>query len=216
MERPVIDICGTSFYVDATAMDLREVGKEDNCLNAIEMLDLGNHREFLFDKGLKNFFAGRWDLPNDPATAEWVFIPSLESIDEEGMKLLISQGHYKTMIEELEGLPAVDIAGHQFLRNDLRKEFRQADNLFNILRFDDIMPEGNDMVCYFDTRTKNAPMPDVFSSFEKSDKMPDHVIRVVIEPAYQNKQHIQSKETTDLPIKAMEQNSRKKKKGRGI
>lgn len=176
-----VTIAGIEFYADAVRGGLVEAANPGNVLSIMDMVPLGDHNEFLFDKVHKCIVRGNWNIFAEqfPGQTEYVWVRPLAALDPQGMEHLISQGkaiwteHYTTP------LPVVNIAGHDFYVDPIRKGFRDSENKWNIILFTDMVrdPDGGYHI-FFDEKARNVPFPHELDIYAPSPFLPDGISRI--------------------------------------
>lgn len=84
---PIVDIAGTSFYVDVLHEELRQRDDPHNRISFNEFDQDGNGYTFLYDKQRRNVPAGKVDLKHMEPWLQWVTVPALMELDPEGIAL---------------------------------------------------------------------------------------------------------------------------------
>jgi len=121
------DIPGADFFVDSLNQVLIDIQNVDNKIYLLEMINLDDHSEFIYDKTKRNLKEGSWcDFDRDDERFSTVWIRPLEVYDIEGAKLYLDQHPFT-----LEGLPVISIKGTDFYWSEYGEQLIQCDNPFN-------------------------------------------------------------------------------------
>jgi hypothetical protein len=174
-ELPIIDVYGVPFYADAINSELIEVGNNSNRISAFEMLCFDDHYEFMFDRGTKAPYEGRWNQPIENKDVVTVWIRPISATDPEGMRSLIQEGKIRDMSDYLSRLPLTEFAGVPFYVDDNNKVFREVENPWNCISYFDVQ-QGEPCQIYFDTVLKNIPFPHEFDQEHPPEKLPAHIV----------------------------------------
>ena len=166
---PVIDIAGAGFYVDAIHMVLIDTNDKDNIIHMMELLDVGDHFEMLFDKVTRNV-KNDWRIwDND--RYEYVWIRPFEVYDIEGARMRF--GHESKLISK--ELPVIDVDGVKFLWDKQHTRLLQQDNTFNHINKNDMQSNKGIIGFYFDRRRKVVPFPHEVEALKVNGKLPSHI-----------------------------------------
>src|ERR1700722_7623892 len=120
---PVLDLEGTSFYVNGYLMALVQVDDPDNQIELFDMLCLEDHYELWYDTETKSGYHGlvRGEIP-EQVKLFW-FYP-FDAMDPQGRNASLNETHPGWQKDFPEDLPVIDIAGKDFFVDEGRKAFR--------------------------------------------------------------------------------------------
>lgn len=167
---PVIDIAGAGFYVDAIHMVLIDTNDKDNIIHMMDLLDVGDHFEMLFDKVTRNVKKNDWRIwDND--RYEYVWLRPFEVYDIEGAKIRL--GHENKLIPEK--FPVIDVDGVKFLWDKQHTRLLQQDNTFNHINKNDMQFNKGIIGFYFDRQRKVVPFSHELEILKVNGKLPPHI-----------------------------------------
>lgn len=168
---PVIDILpGATFYVDALKQLLIDTQNRTNTISPLEMLQLEDHYECVFDKQTRNLKLDNWRAIDDQRYV-YVWLRPLEVYDIEGAK--IRQGHEDILIPK--NLPVIDIEGVKFIWDRGRTLLLQKENPYNQIHKSTLDMRGGEMGIYFDRLKKLVPFPHEINARRTDEKLPPHI-----------------------------------------
>jgi len=172
---PVLELDGTAFYINAFLHELIEVDNEQNRMDWYnEMFYLRDHVELWYDRQTKNVFLGNLFDPPEQAKLFW-FYP-LDAVDPDATKARLDRVVPGWAEDYPLDLPVVQIAGQDFLVDANRKEFRDPQNPWKTIAFDDVMMENGQTGVYLDTRVMQVPFPHIIDPFDSPPILPDHIV----------------------------------------
>lgn len=176
---PATDVGGKDFYADAVNGELIDTVNQNNRISVHQMMNFNDHSEFLFDKVKGTIYEGDYSRLPLPDSVETVWIRPLSAIDPSGMEILMNEGRYKWAEHYLTPLPKLDFGGTDFFIDTIRGGFRQVDNRWNIILFNDIN-QTETLSLFFDSTVKNVPFPHDFNLYDPPSILPDHIIKVTL------------------------------------
>lgn len=168
---PVVDLLpGATFYVDALKQLLIDTQDSTNTISPLEMLQLEDHYECVFDKQTRNLKQGNW-RENDNERYVYVWLRPLEVYDVEGAKIRL--GHEDILIPK--NLPVIDIEGVKFVWDLERTLLLQKENPYNQIHKSTMDMRGSTMGIYFDKHKKLVPFPHEINARQADEKLPPHI-----------------------------------------
>jgi hypothetical protein len=135
--RPVIELSGTPFYVDAQWLYLIEVGNADNRIDTGEARCYNDHIELWYDPNIKNVYQGSYEK-SPPEHIHNYWFHSFDALDPTGAAARLDELNPEWRSAFRSGLPVIDIAGRKFYVDKKDSCFYEVNNCWNWIRFKDI------------------------------------------------------------------------------
>lgn len=170
---PVIGLAGTNFHVNAYALELSEVSDPENKITVMDMLNLEDHMELLYDRETKNAWQGYiGDAP--PQRVQLFWLRPFGAMDPQGMAAKMEELNPGMPLLP-ENLPVIAIAGRPFFVDDNRKAFRDLANPWNMIFYNDVVQRGGQAGVFLDKVTSTVPFPHEFNVYDPTATVPDHI-----------------------------------------
>ena len=106
---PIVDVAGTSFYVDVLREELRQTDDPGNRISFNVFDQEGNGYTFLYDKSRKNVPLDIASITKLEYPYQWITLPALMELDPEGIALkydiplsVLCPGKYMEQTSNLE------------------------------------------------------------------------------------------------------------------
>ena len=172
---PVVELEGTSFYVNGYQMALVQVDDPDNLIEMFDMFCLEDHYELWYDTESKSVYDGplTGEIP-DHVKLYW-FYP-FDAMDPDGRNARLNETHPGWQKDFPVDLPIIKIAGKDFFVDEGRKAFRDTGNCWNRISFADVFINNGRTGVYIDTRVLQVPFPHEFDCYEPPDQLPVHIV----------------------------------------
>jgi hypothetical protein len=135
--RPVIELGGIPFFVDAQKLYLIEVGNADNKIDTGEVRCYNDRLELWYDTSIKNVYQGLYEKsPPEHVLIYWFH--SFDALDPAGAAARLDELNPEWRHEFRSDLPVIDIAGRKFYVDKKDSCFYEVNNCWNWIRFKDI------------------------------------------------------------------------------
>jgi hypothetical protein len=172
---PVIELEGTSFYVNGYLMELVQVDNQENRIDIFDIMCFEDHYELWYDMETKSAYESPviWQIP-EHVKLFWLY--PFDAMDPQGRNARLDQ----TQPDWRKGfpidLPVIKIAGKDFFVDEKRNAFRDTVNCWNRISFTDVFKHNNKMGVYIDTRIAQVPFPHEFDPYHPPVELPEHIV----------------------------------------
>jgi hypothetical protein len=173
--RPVIELAGTPFYVDAQWLYFIEVGCPDNKIDMGETCGYKDHIELWYDPTIKNAYQGcHQGTPPEHILVYWFH--SFDALDPVGAEARLDELNpdWRTVFDH--GLPVINIAGRQFYVDKKNKCFYEVNNSWNWIWFKEVVFRNHIKGLYINLSCHNIPFPHELDTGSPAARLPDHIV----------------------------------------
>jgi hypothetical protein len=175
--RPVIELAGTPFYVDAQWLYLIEVGNPENKIDFQETRALKGEIALWYDTTTKNVYQGSDNhLPHEQVHI--YHFHSLSAFDPVGAAALLDELNPEWRADFDPNLPVINIAGREFYVDEKFKCFYEVNNWWNVINFDAITSRNKVRGLFINLYIHNTAFPDELNLAFAAPTWPDNIIFV--------------------------------------
>ncbi|NHA03254.1 hypothetical protein G7092_05595 [Mucilaginibacter sp. HC2] len=172
---PVVELEGTSFYVNGYLMALVEVANPDNQITMYDLMCLDDHVELWYDPLTKNAFGGPLvGILPDRVKLFWLY--PFDALDPLGKNAWMDEFRTGWREHYPSDLPVVQIAGKDFFIDEKRNTFRDTENYWNQIKFADVFKHNGKTGVYIDTTVLQVPFPHELDPYHPPAKLPEHIV----------------------------------------
>lgn len=172
---PVLELEGTSFYVNGYLMALVQVDDPDNQIEMFDMLCLEDHYELRYDTETKSPYQGLVTSEIPEQVKLFWFYP-FDAMDPQGRNASLNETHPGWQKDFSVDLPVIKIAGKDFFVDERRKAFRDTENCWNMISFADVFINDGRTGVYIDTKVLQVPFPHEFDCYQPPAQLPEHIV----------------------------------------
>ncbi|PSK90787.1 hypothetical protein [Taibaiella chishuiensis] len=213
---PQTDIAGTKFLANSITGEFIQVENSENQFSIFDMIIHDNHLEMLFDKSTCRPYEGNWSEAPESENLQYVWLRPVSQLDPDGMNIMLEGGLIKWEEYYPGELPTVKIHDTLFYIDPERKGFREVENRWNIIPFNDVVSHDKHGI-YYDKRSKNSAF--LINPFDPPKSLPEHIVFAELPPVKEFVQiYTRIKTKQDIAIerkhKVYSAIKRKNKKGR--
>ena len=177
--RPVIELGGTPFYVDAQKLYLFEVGNADNRIDTGEVRCYNDRLELWYDTNIKNVYQGSYDKsPPEHVLVYWFH--SFDALDPTGAAARHDELNAEWRDEFRTGMPVIDIAGREFYVDKKDSCFYEVNNCWNWIRFKDITCRKKEKGLLINLAVHNLAFPHEVDAVRHWVKLHDDIVFVPV------------------------------------
>ncbi|MDB5087873.1 MAG: hypothetical protein JWR09_1867 [Mucilaginibacter sp.] len=173
--RPVIELDGTPFYVDAQWLYLIQVGNPDNRIDMQEACSYKDHMELWYDPTIKNVFLGSHREP-PPEHIQIYWFHSFNAFDPVGAAALLDELNPEWRSACKTDLPIIAIAGRQFYVDKEDECFCEVNNCWNCISFKDIVRRKKINGLYINLNTHNTAFLHELDDATSLASLPNHIV----------------------------------------
>jgi hypothetical protein len=173
--RPVIELDGTAFYIDADNRKLIQVGDPENEMDCLEMRSFGDHLELWYDPLIKNIYRGDHG-ETLPEHIQVYWFDSIDALDPAGASRRLDELNPDWRSELPNNVKGIDIAGRQFFVDKEDGCFREINNIWNSIGFYHIMRENKRFGLYINLDNHNVAFSYDLPLKHSLDELPGHIV----------------------------------------
>lgn len=181
---PVIELEGTSFFVNGYLMALVQVDEPENQLELYDMMCLEDHYELWYDTDTKQVYDGPLTGQIPEHVKLFWFYP-FDAMDPHGRNARLDETRPGWRKDFPTDLPVIQIAGKDFFVDERRKAFRDIENCWNMIYFADVFKRDGKTGIYIDTTVVQVPFPHEFDPFDPPAVFPEHIIFAEVPDGHQ-------------------------------
>jgi hypothetical protein len=177
--RPVIELEGTPFYVDAQMLYLFEVGNADNRIDTGEARCFNDRIELWYDPTIKNVYQGSYEkFP--PEHVHIYYFHSFDALDPTGATARLDELNPEWRSAFRSGLPVIDIAGEKFYVDKKDSCFYEVNNCWNWIMFKDITCRKNKKGLLINLTVYNIAFPHEVDAVRHWEKLHDDIVFIPV------------------------------------
>jgi len=173
--RPVIELDGTPFYIDANDRKLIQVGNPENQMDCLEMRSCNDHLELWYDPATRNIHTGNYrEAP--PNHVQIYYFDSIDALDPAGAYDRLDELNPEWRSDLPITVKGIDIAGKQFFVDEEDSCFREINNWWNAIGFYHIMKKKNRFGLFINSNFHNVAFSYELPLKHAMQEWPPHIV----------------------------------------
>jgi hypothetical protein len=176
---PVIELEGSSFYVNAYQNEFVQVDDPGNCIGMQDMMCYTDHMELWFDSGTKTVYEGPHTGKIPDAVKIFWFYP-FGAMDPLGRNAAMDETQPCWRKDYPTDLPVIKIAGKDFFVDERRNAFRDTKNCWNTISFADVCKRNGETGIYIDINVVQVPFPHAFDDYYPAHGLPENIVFAIV------------------------------------
>ncbi|WDF77039.1 hypothetical protein PQ469_24455 [Mucilaginibacter sp. KACC 22773] len=172
---PVVELEGTSFYVNGYLMALVQVDNAENQIGLFDMFCLEDHYELWYDRKTKQVYDGSL-VGEIPEQVKLFWFYPFDALDPAGRNKRLDEIRPGWRQDFPTDLPVIRIAGKDFFVDERRNAFRDTENCWNRISFADVFKRDGKTGIYIDTQVTQVPFLHELNPYDLPDKLPEHIV----------------------------------------